>query len=354
MKPRFILFRRAGVFYSEDTTTRKQYSLRTKDEAEALTLLHSKNEAHRQPVLNLHIARAYLTASDPAIAQRTWQNVMEQMQTHGKDSTKTRCARAMQSKAFDGLRRVKLMETTAEDLLTILNGGKVSVAHYLKRLHNLALSLGWLTVPVLAPRLWPKPQFKSKRGITLAEHQQILAAEKNPERNLFYQLLWEIGSSQSDAAALTAENIDWPTRSLTYFRMKTGEQAQLAISKPMATILEHLPTTGPLFPKISATTDNARSAEFYRRCKLLGIEGVSLHSYRYAWAERAKTCGYPERFAQAALGHNSKAVHRAYAKKAHVLIPTLEEYERKMPAAENVIVPLPEALASGLNSRSQR
>jgi len=43
---------------------------------------------------------------------------------------------------------------------------------------------------------------------------------------------------------------------------------------------------------------------------------VTLHSYRYAWAERAKTCGYPERFAQEALGHNSKAVHRAYAKRA--------------------------------------
>lgn len=40
---------------------------------------------------------------------------------------------------------------------------------------------------------------------------------------------------------------------------------------------------------------------------------MSLHSYRYAWAERAKTAGYPERFAQEALGHNSKAVHRAYA-----------------------------------------
>jgi integrase len=345
MKSRFILFRRAGVFYSEDTTTRKQTSLRTKDEAEALTLLHTKNEAHRQPTLNLHIARAYLTAADPAVAQRTWQAVMEQMQTHGKDATKTRCARAMQSKAFDGLRRKKLMETTAEDLLTILNGGKVSVAHYLKRLHNLALSLGWLSVPVLPPILWPKPRFKSKRGITLVEHQRILAAEKNPERNLFYQLLWEIGSSQSDAASLTAENIDWPTRTLTYFRMKTGEQAQLAISKPMAVILEHLPTTGPLFPKISATIDNARSAEFYRRCKLLGIEGVSLHSYRYAWAERAKTCGYPERFAQAALGHNSKAVHRAYAKKARVLIPALDEYERKMATADNVIVPMAAAVA---------
>ena len=33
--------------------------------------------------------------------------------------------------------------------------------------------------------------------------------------------------------------------------------------------------------------------------------------FRPAWAERAKTVGYPERFAQEALGHNSKAVHRA-------------------------------------------
>jgi integrase len=345
MKPRFILFKRAGVYYSEDTATRKQTSLRTKDEAEALTLLHSKNEAHRQPVLNLHIARTYLTASDPAMGQRTWQSVMEQMQTHGKDATKTRCTRAMQSKAFDGLRRAKLMETTAEDFLAILNGGKVSVAHYLKRLHNLAVNLGWLPFPVLAPALWPKPQFRDKRGIRLAEHQRILAAEKNPERSLFYRLLWEIGSSQSDAAMLTAENIDWPTRSLTYFRMKTGEQAQLAISKSLTAILEQLPTIGALFPKISKTTDNARSAEFYRRCKLLGIEGVSLHSYRYAWAERAKTCGYPERFAQAALGHNSKAVHRAYAKKAHVLIPTLEDYEKKLATAGNVIVPMPAAVA---------
>jgi integrase len=270
---------------------------------------------------------------------------MDQMQTHGKEATKTRCARAMQSKAFDGLRRKKLMETTAEDLLAILNGGKVSVIHYLKRLHNLALSLGWLSVPVLAPILWPKLRFKAKRGITLAEHQRVLAAEKNSERGLFYQLLWEIGSSQSDAAALTAENIDWPTHTLTYFRMKTGERAQLAISRNMVIILEQLPTTGPLFPKISATTDNARSAEFYRRCKLLGIEGVSLHSYRYAWAERAKTCGYPERFAQEALGHNSKAVHRAYARKAQVVIPTLEDYERKLASAENVVVAMMSAVA---------
>jgi len=48
MKSRFILFRRAGVFYSEDTTTGKQTSLRTKDEAEAVVLLNAKNESFRQ------------------------------------------------------------------------------------------------------------------------------------------------------------------------------------------------------------------------------------------------------------------------------------------------------------------
>jgi integrase len=76
------------------------------------------------------------------------------------------------------------------------------------------------------------------------------------------------------------------------------------------------------------------------------IKGITLHSYRYAWAERAKTCGYPERFAQEALGHNSKAVHRAYAKRAHVVIPTLENYERRMATAPpDVIVPMPTAVA---------
>ena len=64
-----------------------------------------------------------------------------------------------------------------------------------------------------------------------------------------------------------------------------------------------------------------------QRTRALGIKGISLHSYRYAWAERARRCGYPERFAQEALGHNSKAVHRAYARKAQVIVPPLSAYE---------------------------
>jgi integrase len=55
---------------------------------------------------------------------------------------------------------------------------------------------------------------------------------------------------------------------------------------------------------------------------------MTLHSYRYAWAERAKEAGYPERYAQEAPGHESLAVHRAYARKAKVKIPPLSDYEQ--------------------------
>jgi hypothetical protein len=59
MNLQLSLFRRTGVFYCEDRTTRKQISLRTRDEEEAQTLLHAKNESVRTAVLNLQIARAY-------------------------------------------------------------------------------------------------------------------------------------------------------------------------------------------------------------------------------------------------------------------------------------------------------
>lgn len=116
-------------------------------------LLEIKRQVAASPAFNQVILKTCLSTQDPQLAKRTWQTVMEQIQTHGKESSRSRYVRAMKAKAFDGLRRVKLVETTAEDFLSVLNNGKVSVAHYLKRLHNLALGLGWLAFPVLAPRL---------------------------------------------------------------------------------------------------------------------------------------------------------------------------------------------------------
>ena len=70
------------------------------------------------------------------------------------------------------------------------------------------------------------------------------------------------------------------------------------------------------------------------------MKAVSLHSYRYAWAERAYQCGYPERFAQAALGHASKAVRQSYAKGAKVVCPPFEKYEPSVAAKGVNAVPI--------------
>jgi len=93
-------------------------------------------------------------------------------------------------------------------------------------------------------------------------------------------------------------------------------------------LLKDLPREGLLFPYLARVRAGDRATEFHQRYLGLGIKGVSLHSYRYAWAERAKVAGMPERFTQEALGHNSVAVHRAYANRAQVKIPSLEEYEQ--------------------------
>ncbi len=97
-------------------------------------------------------------------------------------------------------------------------------------------------------------------------------------------------------------------------------------------LFKDLPAEGVLFPYLSRVRAGDRVTEFGQRCRQHGIKGVTLHSYRYAWAERAKTVGYPERFAQEALGHSSKAVHRAYAKRALMKIPSLEDYEQRTAA----------------------
>jgi len=332
MKTKFTMFRRGAMFYMQDSATGKQTSLRTKDEAEASSLLNARNAAQQQPTLNLHLARAYLTASDPAFVERTWQTVMQQLQSRGKDSSRERYASVFKSASFDGLRNKKLLETTTDDFFAVFKDGKVSIVYFLKRLHNFALSLGWIAIPIVAPYLWPKYEAKDRRGITQDEHQSVLQQEKNAEWKLYLELLWETGAAQSDAVNFKAEDVDWQTRTISYFRQKTGSLAQFTISKKLETVLSHLPTTGVLFPKLSTFSQSDRASRFRCRCQRAGVSGVTLHSYRYAWAERAKVVGMPERFAQAALGHNSKAIHRAYAKKAIIIAPSLEEYEAKAAA----------------------
>jgi hypothetical protein len=322
--------RRNGVFYWQENDSGKQGTLRTSDRHEAQRLLNAMNESHREPTLNLNLARAYLAAHDPKMAQRSWQAVMDEMATHGIPTTQQRCARGFRSQAYHSIRNKPLVQTTGEDLLAIIHANGNCVAHYLRRLHNLALDLAWLPWPILAKRAWPKIRSQNKRAITAEEHRAVIASEKNPERRAYYELLYETGAAQTDGANLTADNIDWTNGILVYRRTKLGplsEPARLTIGRKLRALLQSLPRFSDLFPNIKPMSANHRSAEFRRRCRVAGIAGVSLHSYRHAWAQRAKACGYPLRFAQEALGHSSRTVHEAYARGAIVVCPPLDEYE---------------------------
>lgn len=328
MKPQFTLFRRGRIFYCQDSCTKQQTSLKTADIQQARILLHSKNEAFRQPQLNLQIARVYLTASDPQIAKRTWQTVMDEMLIGKTGPTLIRYARAMKATAFDPIRAVSILETQALHFIEILKEKPVSVNIFLRRVHNHALGMNYLPWPIIPKKRWPKIRFKDKRAVTSAEHASIIDSEHNPERKAFYQCCWHLGGSQTDIANLTAEDIDWNSRIVSFHRLKTKTASIIRIGEELEAIFKTLPKSGPLFPRHRLLTEAHRAREFSRRCARVGIKGITLHSYRYSWAERAKSVGYPERFAQEALGHQSKAIHRVYSKHAQVILPPLESYEK--------------------------
>jgi integrase len=328
VKLRYRLFQRSNsIFFIEDRVTGKQASLQTRDKVVAQRIFNAKNESHQQPAINLQIARAYLMAVDPMISKRSWSSVMEEIIKFKKGSTLQRWQTAIRDKAFDSIRALPLLETQAEQLLRVLEKGTVSTNVHLRKLHNFCMDMNWLPWPVIPKKQWPVIQFKEKRAITLAEHEAVILRETNRERRDFYQLCWHLGASQGDIAALTAEDVDWENKTISFFRKKTGTAVIVHLGPKALEILKDLPSVGVLFPYLSTVRSGDRATEFKQRCRGLKIEGVSLHSYRYAWAERAKVAGYPERFAQEALGHNSKAVHRAYAKNAQMKLPALEDYE---------------------------
>ncbi len=298
MPERYRKFKRTwGTYYAYDTLTGNSVTLKTRDKAEAAQKVNAMNEAERQPAINLGLARVYLNAADPKLATRTWQEVMEHIVEKKTDETRRRWDVAIKDKNFDRIRNLKVAETRPEHFDRALADGKVSTNVYLRRIHNHALGMDWLLRPVIPRLQWPRPVFKPKRAITGEERAAIIARESNAERRDFYELLWHTGAAQTDAACLVAEDIDWEHRTLCYSRKKLKSRggrinpALIRFGDQVAAILKNRPQTGPLFPYLSRVRAGDRATEFKQRCQQLKIGGVTLHSYRYAWAERARIAG---------------------------------------------------------------
>lgn len=292
---KYRLYLRAnGIYYQEDTQTKAQVSLRTKNKHTAQEKLRAANESVAQPRLNLDLARIYLRAHDAEISNRTWAMVMAAYSERGRESSRDRCRRGFAGKDFDAIRSLLIINTKAEDLLKVLATNKPSINHYLRRLVHHAENLGWLPWTIMARAAWPTPGKKGKRGITAEEHARIIAGEANGEQRAFYEMLWHTGGSQGDIARLRSENIQGDV--LTYKRAKLDIDAPpccLRIGPALQSLLDGLPTNGWLFPHVATRESKQRAAEFSRRCRLLQIRDVSLHSYRYGWAGRAAQAGYP-------------------------------------------------------------
>ncbi len=329
-----LLGNRNGTFYCKDKQTGSRTSLKTTDRQEADLLVQHKNEATKTAHINRKIGMAYLSTSDPKLAERVWQDVMLDIVQDKHGPTLRRWNSAIKDSAFDPIRKQVVVTTTADDFMGVLRKGTISTNVYLRRLHNHCIDMGWLSVTILPRKKFPKIHHKDQRAITWDEHSRIVARERNPERRDFYELCWHFGGSQSDIASLKAEDFDYERRALAYDRLKTSNLSGSRIGPKAWKIILHGPRSGPLFPHLITVREADRATEFKQRCDGLEIKGVTLHSYRYAWAERAADAGYPERYAQRVLGQSSKIVHRVYAKKAQKQLPSLEEYEEAMLAAK--------------------
>src|SRR5271155_3168657 len=335
MQERYRMFCRAGGnFYTRDKITGQSESLGTANRTTARQVLAARNQAVSQPQLNRTMAKAYLSAKSPELLTRTWADVMEHYSASGVESKRKRKATAFRSRPFALLRGITLMDTEAGHLLAVLQHERAgnSAHHYLRRLHNYALHLGWLLMPVMADAAWPEVRKRKFTAITEEEHRRIVDRERNVERKLYYEMLWETGGAQTDIASLHADQVDFENETIRFRRRKlagkeSGGESLLRIGPSLRKLLLQLPNEGYLFPNVHAWNSNTRSSEFCRRCRMLGIEGRSLHSYRYAWAQRARAAGMPEREAMNHLGHESRAIHAAYAGGAQVAVLPLEFYE---------------------------
>jgi hypothetical protein len=329
------MFQRNGVFYVQDKLNGKQKSLKTRDAAAAKRMLAGKNQATEQPQMNLAMAKVYLSFQSPEMMSRTWDDVMKEMEQAYHGPTLARWRTQMKSAPFQGLRKLVLIQTDSSHFLSVLRHPRAgtSTQKWLRILHNRAMDLGWIMAPVMARRIWPKLRTKRAKAITADQHARLIAAEKDEEFRNYLQMLWEIGGAQTDTARLHRDNVDLFNRRITYNRQKLESIGQgsvaIVIGDDLMKLLNQLPREGYLFPTLAKQNDKVRASRFRKVADRLGFTDISLHGYRYAWAQRAKSYGMPLREAMAHLGHGSKAVHYAYSDKAEVVSLPLEFYEKQ-------------------------
>ncbi len=117
-KQRYWLYQRNGVYYLHDSQTGARESLKTRNKREAEHVRSTRNAVCERPAIGASLAKAYLTSQDPKLLARTWQEVMDEFCSRGKPETQAYRRAVAAREPQSRLRKLKLLETTAEDLIS--------------------------------------------------------------------------------------------------------------------------------------------------------------------------------------------------------------------------------------------
>ncbi len=136
MKNKFWLCKRSQMFYLLEAETGRRTSLRTTDPNVAKEIVRAKNEAAGKPALALALGRAYFSAYNPKLSERTWQVVVEEYCSRGQPQTQAMRRRKTRHRSLDLIRNKPLLETGAEDFMEVLQSSGVAVAACLRGIHK--------------------------------------------------------------------------------------------------------------------------------------------------------------------------------------------------------------------------
>jgi len=298
----------------------------TRDEPRRGKLIEAPTKRTGTPPQPAKLARAYLTASDPASVEthlgrtRPWSscNRVETsspsaMPTYSNRPPLTGCGQTP-----DGNHRRRFPCRFPRRQVSI-------VCFFLKRLHTSLSLAGFAVSAGRAVSLGRNYHPKDRRASTLDEHQASGEGRKGGMEIILGNCFGKTGAAQSDAREHEARTLSGRCgRSL--FRQKTGSMAQFTISKELemsGTLCRPSARFSRTFPTGRKTTGPAgfrRRAQKSRR----GWRVVALVTATRGPEPVQKTVGMPERFAQAAWGTTAKAISSApMPKKALIIAPSL-------------------------------
>ncbi len=363
-----------GIWTAVDKKTKKQTSLKckgTREQAEEIADIQFGNTDDSNSMHHMKSAEAHLMKCNPEWVTITWDDVA-QRKIKGPRSrvgggkaigtTKVQIS-SWNNKCWDKLRHKRCIDTVPRDFTDAVSSGRAGVVNFGRQLHSYAMDHRLIPYAIMGSEMWPKYKTgKMSRTITEEEHLKIIKFIQDDKLKTFTQytrrhpnttrkqwrdewenwlwFLWWTGASNTDAANMKAENIDWKKRVLEYKRQKwvrpeKHAPARVAISKggSLERLLKKLPKKGFLFPLLSRCVGGDRASTVGIFAEWVGIEHVTPHGYRFAFAERAKEMGMSAEDRMTTLGHKEFLQTSHYDQEAQVIPASIEIIEGGLKAA---------------------